>query len=138
MATRYLLDTNVLSQLVRNPQGTIAAHIARVGPARICTSIIVACELRYGAIRSGSARLRRQVEAILAAVDVLPFQPDADESYASIRTALERRGVVIGGNDLLIAAHARALHAVCVTGNESEFRRVPGLQVENWLGSARE
>jgi tRNA(fMet)-specific endonuclease VapC len=133
MAARYLLDTNVLSCLVRDPQGTIAQRIARVGEAKVCTSIIVACELRYGAARSGSARPTRQVEAVLAAMEVLPFETNADRHYAAIRHALERKGLSIGANDLLIAAHARAIEAVCVTGNVSEFKRVPTLRVENWL-----
>jgi tRNA(fMet)-specific endonuclease VapC len=108
-------------------------RIARVGADKVCTSIIAACELRYGAARSGSARLARQVEAVLDAIEVLPFEADADRHYAAIRTTLERKGVVIGANDLLIAAHARAAGATCVTANEAEFRRVPALQVENWL-----
>jgi tRNA(fMet)-specific endonuclease VapC len=133
MPSRYLLDTNILSDLIRQPQGAIARRIARMGEACVCTSIIVGCELRYGAVRSGSARLVRQVEAVLGAMDVLPFEPDADRHYATIRHALEGKGMAIGANDLLIAAHARAIEAVCVTANASEFRRVPGLRVENWL-----
>lgn len=133
MPARYLLDTNIVSNLIRQPQGPIAGKIIRVGEARICTSIIVAAELRYGAVRSGSAKLSRQVEAVLEALDILPFEADADRHYAAIRHALEHKGVVIGANDLLIAAHARAVEAVCVTANMAEFRRVPGLRVENWL-----
>jgi len=133
MATRYLLDTNILSRLVRDPQGSIAQRIARVGEARVCTSIIVACELRYGAARSSSTRLNAQVEAILGAVEVLPFEADADRHYAAIRYTVERRGLSIGANDLLIAAHARSVEAVCVTANVAEFKRVPALRVENWL-----
>ncbi|MCC7490327.1 MAG: type II toxin-antitoxin system VapC family toxin [Gammaproteobacteria bacterium] len=132
MARRYLLDTNVLSDLVRQPQGAVARRIARIGEAQVCTSIIVAGELRYGATRSGSAKLMRQVAAVLGAMDVLPFEADADLHYAAIRHALESRGMAIGANDLLIAAHARAIDAVCVTGNVAEFRRVAGLRVENW------
>jgi tRNA(fMet)-specific endonuclease VapC len=132
-ARRYLLDTNILSDLVRQPQGRIAARIAAVGEARIFTSIIAACELRYGAAKRNSKRLTRQVEAVLGAMTILPFEPGADRHYAAIRSTLERKGTPIGANDMLIAAHARALRAVCVTGNVAEFRRVPGLQVENWL-----
>lgn len=133
MPARYLLDTNILSNLIRQPQGPIAGKIIRTGEARICTSIIVAAELRYGAARSGSAKLSRQVEAVLDAMDILPFEADADRHYAEIRHTLERKGLVIGANDMLIAAHARAAEAVCVTANVMEFRRVPGLRVENWL-----
>lgn len=130
---RYLLDTNILSHLVRQPQGPVATRIASVGEEKVFTSIIVACELRYGAAKRASARLTRQVETVLAALEILPFEADADRHYAAIRTALERRDTPIGANDMLIAAHARALHAVCVTDNTSEFKRVPALKVENWL-----
>ena len=132
-ARRYLLDTNVVSQLVRQPQGPVAARIAKVGEDKVFTSIIVACELRYGAAKRGSAKLTRQVEAVLAAMEILSLQADADRHYAAIRTALERKGAPIGANDMLIAAHARSLGAVCVTGNVGEFKRVPALRIENWL-----
>lgn len=132
-ARRYLLDTNILSQLVRQPQGPIAERIAKVGEDRVFTSIIVACEMRFGAAKRGSAKLKRQVEAILGAMEILAFEADADRHYAAIRASLERKGTPIGANDMLIAAHARALDAVCVTDNVAEFKRVPSLRVENWL-----
>jgi len=132
-ARRYLLDTSVVSQLVRQPQGPVAARIAKAGEASVFTSIVVACELRFGAAKRGSARLTRQVEAVLGAMQVAPFEADADRHYAAIRAALERKGTPIGANDMLIAAHARALAAVCVTANVAQFKRVPGLKVENWL-----
>lgn len=129
----YLLDTNTLSDLIRRPQGRIADRLAEVGEDRVVTSIVVACELRYGAAKRGSKRLTRQVEAVLGAITVLPLEPDIDRHYAAIRTALEKLGTPIGANDLLIAAHARTLRAVCVTANVAEFSRVTGLKVENWL-----
>lgn len=132
-ARSYLLDTNVLSQLVRQPQGPVAARIASVGEDRVLTSIVVACELRYGAARRASRRLTRQVEAVLGAITILPLEAGVDRHYAAIRAALERNGTPIGAHDMLIAAHARAIHAVCVTANVGEFRRVPGLKIENWL-----
>ena len=97
------------------------------------TSIIVACELRYGAAKRGSRRLTRQVEAVLGAIAVFPLEPGMDKHYAEIRAALEKLGTPIAANDLLIAAHARTLRAVCVTANLAEFSRVPRLKVENWL-----
>jgi tRNA(fMet)-specific endonuclease VapC len=130
---RYLLDTNVVSDLVRNPQGRVAEHIRRVGEARVCTSIIVAAELRYGATKKESRRLTAQLEAVLGALDVLPFQTPADAAYGLIRTRLEQAGRPIGGNDLLIAAQAIALGHTIVTDNEAEFARVDGLPRENWL-----
>ena len=131
--TRYLLDTNIVSDLVRNPQGRAAGHIRRVGEAQVCTSIIAAAELRYGAAKRGSPRLTQQLDAVLEVLDVLPFETPAHGAYAGIRTRLERTGKPIGGNDLLIAAQAVALGYTVVTDNESEFARVDGLVLENWL-----
>ena len=131
---RYLLDTNILSDLVRRPQGAIADHLSRVGEDAVCTSIAVAAELRFGALKSGSKRLKRQAELILSAIDILPMEAPADEEYVRIRRHLESRGTPIGPNDLLIAAQALALDCCVVTANDREFSRVPGLKVENWLG----
>lgn len=131
--TRHLLDTNVISDLIRNPQGNAAREIARVGEDSICTSIIVAAELRYGSAKSGSARLSKAVEDVLAEIDILPFDVPADTEYGTIRSELEAAGKPIGANDMLIAAHARAIGATVVTANVDEFKRVEGLKVENWL-----
>lgn len=131
--TRYMLDTNVISDLVRNPQGRAAKRIAKVDERALCTSIIVAAELRYGCARSGSSRLLKAVEDVLAEIEVLPFDVPADAEYGIIRTELEAAGRPIGSNDLLIAAHARAVGATMVTANAGEFKRVRGLKVENWV-----
>lgn len=131
--TRYLLDTNILSELIRNPQGKAAQRIARVGEDRICTSIIVAAELRYGCAKSGSSRLTQAVEDLLAEIDVLPFDGPADVEYGFVRSRLEAAGKPIGGNDLLIAAHAKSIDAIVVTANVDVFSRVHGLKVENWM-----
>jgi tRNA(fMet)-specific endonuclease VapC len=133
MPRSYLLDTNILSHLVRQPQGVVAARIAEIGEAQVLTSIIVACELRYGVAKRGSKKLTRQVETVLGAMTILAFEAGADRHYAAIRTVLERKRTPIGAHDMLIAAHARAIQAVCVTDNVSEFKRVPALKVENWL-----
>ncbi|MDR3508921.1 MAG: type II toxin-antitoxin system VapC family toxin [Caulobacteraceae bacterium] len=130
---RFLLDTNILSDLVRNPQGRIAAGIAKVGDKAICTSIIVAAELRFGAAKKGSERLTIQLKRILSAIDIQPFDAPADAAYARLRTQLEAAGSPIGGNDMLIAAQALATDCIVVTDNEREFARVSGLSVENWL-----
>jgi len=129
--TRFLLDTNTLSDLVRNPQG----RIAEVAGDAICTSIIVAAELRFGAAKKGSERLTIQLERILSAIDIQPFDAPADAAYARLRTQLELAGSPIGGNDMLIAAHALATGCTVVTDNERDFVRVSGLPVENWLQS---
>lgn len=127
-----MLDTNALSELIRNPQGALARQLGAIAPERICTSIVAACELRFGALRKGSAPLTRRVEQLLGALTVLPFEPPADAHYADIRATLERRGKPIGSHDLLIAAHARSRGMVLITRNLGEFRRVPKLPAEGW------
>lgn len=133
MALRYLLDTNILSDLIRHPQGRVARHIAARGEDSVCTSIVVAGELRYGAEKAESKKLSERVDLLLSALDVLPLEAPTDRHYGDIRHRLARQGVPIGPNDLLIAAHARSLDLTLVSSNESEFRRVPDLRVENWL-----
>jgi tRNA(fMet)-specific endonuclease VapC len=128
-----MLDTNIVSDLIRNPQGKVAKRIAKLGEGNICTSIIVAAELRYGCAKSGSKRLLKAVEDLLGEIKVLPFDVPADAEYGGIRSELEGAGKPVGGNDLLIAAHARAIGATIVTANTNEFRRIRGLKVENWL-----
>jgi tRNA(fMet)-specific endonuclease VapC len=129
----FLLDTNILSDLIRNPQGRVAARIRAVGETQVCTSIIVAAELRYGAAKKGSVRLTAQLNTVLAAVEILAFDAPADVIYGQLRSNLERIGQPIGGNDLLLAAHAIAFKHTLVTDNEREFARVDDLEWENWL-----
>ncbi len=131
--TRFLLDTNIVSDLVRQPHGKIAARIAAVGERDVATSIIVAAELRYGAAKKGSSRLSAQLEAVLGALDVIALETPADVGYGALRAALEQAGTPIGPNDLLIAAQALTLGMTLVTDNEREFARVGGLRLENWL-----
>lgn len=133
MTARFLLDTNIVSDLIRHPQGRAAAKIAEVGEDAVATSVIVAAELRYGAAKKASARLASQLEAVLNALEVIAFEAPADASYGAARVAVEAAGTPIGANDLLIAAQALALDMIVVTDNEREFRRVGGLKVENWL-----
>src|ERR1700722_16274923 len=130
---RYLLDTNIVSDLVRNPQGKVAARIAHVGEESVCTSIIVAAELHYGAARKGSTRLLAQLLTVLDAFEILPFEAPAEITYGELRARLEANGQPIGGNDMLIAAHAVSLGHTVVTENEREFSRVDGLNLENWI-----
>ncbi|HEY5722055.1 MAG TPA: type II toxin-antitoxin system VapC family toxin [Allosphingosinicella sp.] len=129
----YLLDTNVVSDLVRHPQGRVADRIAEIGEASVATSIIVAAELRFGAEKKGSPKLSAQIEAILGALSILPLEPPVDREYGRLRWALERNGRPIGANDMLIAAQALALDRTLVSDNQREFVRVKGLQLANWL-----
>lgn len=129
----FLLDTNIVSDLVRNPQGAAAKRVVACRPAELCTSIIVAAELRYGVLRRGSERLSAAVEAVLSRLSIRALEPPVDARYAVIRHSLEQSGSPIGQNDMLIAAQALALDAVLVSDNEREFRRITGLRLENWL-----
>lgn len=129
----YLLDTNIISDMIRNPDGSAARRIEQAGPKEIFTNIIVAAELRYGCAKKGSARLLARVEGVLETIPVLPLDIPADAEYGGIRAELETAGQPIGLNDLLIAAHASALDMTLVTDNTREFNRIRGLKVENWL-----
>lgn len=130
---RYLLDTNIVSAVVKQPDCAVAQRLARMPRENFAISIVVAAELRYGVIRSASPRLAQQVEVVLEGIETLSMQEPVDHHYGDIRYQLARLGQPIGQNDLLIAAHARALGVILVTANTREFARVPGLAVENWL-----
>jgi tRNA(fMet)-specific endonuclease VapC len=129
-----MLDTNIVSELARRPQGAVARKIAQAGSDRICVSVICAAELRYGCAKKGSPKLTAQIDAILGSVQIPAFDAPADVEYGRLRASLEADGTPIGPNDMLIAAHALALDAVLVTANTDEFARVRGLTVENWIG----
>lgn len=128
-----MLDTNIVSDLVRNPAGRAAQRLMQYGEDRICISIIADAELRFGVAKRGSPRLAVQMGRVLATMNIVPFETPADDVYARVRTHLEAAGTPIGANDLLIASHALTLRLAVVTHNTGEFRRVPGLAVEDWL-----
>jgi tRNA(fMet)-specific endonuclease VapC len=129
----FLLDTNIISDLVRNPSGLAAQRIAQVGEDSVATSVVVAGELLYGCAKKGSDKLTKRVEGILDVMEILPLSPEVAAHYGSIRASLEKRGVPIGQNDLWIAAQAVAAKAILVTANVGEFERVDSLPLENWL-----
>jgi tRNA(fMet)-specific endonuclease VapC len=131
--TLWLLDTNAVSDLINNGRGRVRQEIDAVGITNVCTSIVVACELRFGAEKRGSPRLSERIEDLLANFNVQPLGQEADRHYARLRTQLERKGTPIGPNDMLIAAHALALDCILVTDNTGEFSRIEGLRLENWL-----
>ncbi len=128
-----MLDTNIVSDLVRNPGGKAAQRLALEGEDAVCISIIAAAELRFGVAKRGSQRLATQMDRVLATMNIMPFEAPADAVYGLVRTRLELDGTPISANDLLIAAHALTLQVTLVTHNTGEFRRVPGLAVEDWL-----
>lgn len=127
-----MLDTNIVSEAMRDPQGTVARHIQSIDGSLICCSIVVAAELRFGAKKQGGNVWIERVDQALSALRILPLGVPVDEIYGRIRASLEIAGTPIGPNDLLIAAHALSHSMTLVTANEREFRRVEGLIVENW------
>jgi tRNA(fMet)-specific endonuclease VapC len=133
---RFLLDTDAVSDLVRNPQGNVARMIAHHGEQSVATSVVVTSELRFGAMKRSSERLTAQLNIVLDELEILPLEPPADLRYAEIRVSLERAGTPIGPNDMLIAAHALALDLILVTGNTREFARVPMLSAVDWVNNS--
>ncbi|MBN3961980.1 type II toxin-antitoxin system VapC family toxin [Nostoc sp. NMS8] len=133
MSYLYLLDTNIISGLIKNPRGVVFSKIKDVGEDKICTSVIVACEPRFGARKKNSQKLIEKLQIILDSIEILPLTHPVEQYYAEIRTDLEQQGEPIGGNDLLIAAHSLTLGLTLVTANTRKFSRVPNLKIETWL-----
>ena len=133
MTHKYLLDTNIISEMARNPAGPVTEKVAAVGEASVCTNVIVACEVHYGLAKRASPRLTEQMTTILERIEILNLTGDIAVCYGEIRTHLESMGAPMGPNDLLIAAHARTAGLVVVTANDREFSRISDLQVENWV-----
>jgi tRNA(fMet)-specific endonuclease VapC len=132
---RYMLDTNVVSDIARQPRGLAARKLRQIGVSDIGTSIVVAAEMRYGIARKSTGELAQRIAALLDRLLVIPFESPADQHHGEIRARLEAIGMPIGHNDTFIAAHALALGCILVTDNEREFSRIPRLGIENWLRS---
>jgi tRNA(fMet)-specific endonuclease VapC len=133
MDARYLLDTNICIYIRRKRPEEVLRRFRTLRPGEAVLSVITFGELVYGAEKS--AQRGATLELLRELAQVLPVQglPEtAAESYGRIRAELERKGEMIGNNDLWIAAHAKAAGLVLVTNNEREFRRVRGLRVQNW------
>jgi tRNA(fMet)-specific endonuclease VapC len=130
---RYLLDTNVCVDYLNGRYPSVRERLQRTRPADVCTSAIVAAELRYGAEKSIHRRQNHaRLNHFLAEVAVIDFDAQAGSLYGRLRLALERAGMLIGPNDMLIAAHALSLRSTLVTDNVNEFSRVRGIRLENW------
>jgi tRNA(fMet)-specific endonuclease VapC len=133
MSIRYMLDTNMCIYLRQNRPPEVTARFRQMRHGDAVLSVITYGELLYGAERS--QQRTRALESLARLVSLLPILPlleGAASSYGEIRAALERRGEMIGGNDLWIAAHAKSAGLTLVTNNEREFKRVPGLKLQNW------
>ncbi len=130
---RYLLDTNICIYVIRNKPSRLIQHLQSLRIADVGISSITLSELEYGVAKSQKPPQNKLALAeFLAPIEILPYDDMAAVQYGEIRALLERQGTPIGSLDMLIAAHALSLNSILVTNNESEFRRVPGLIVENW------
>ena len=132
-AAQFMLDTNIISELIRSPEGAVQQAVTRIGTPAISISSIVASELRFGYVKRGSDRLAKLVEDMISRVQVKSYDAAASIHYAQIRQSLQAAGKPIGPNDLFIAAHARSLDLTLVTDNIREFSRVDGLKLESWI-----
>lgn len=134
--TLLMLDTNIISDMMRNPHGLAmqgsAKKLGEDPKAESCTSLVVNCELLFGLAQRPSLRLSAAYERVMATLETLPLAPDLAPVYAGLRCHMESLGLTMGPNDLLIAAHALTVNATLVSA-DAAFARVPGLQVENWL-----
>lgn len=136
MIPRFMLDTNIVSYLLRGRHPELAEHLRQHSVDEICISAITRAELRYGLAKKPQAlRLAAEVDRFLQGVIVLPWSDAAADAYGPVRAFLESKSQPIGSMDTLIAAHALSADITLVTNNESEFKRVPGLRVENWIVS---
>lgn len=128
----YLLDTNIISDVARNPAGLAAQRFTEEPRELLCTSVVVSAEVLFGLVNGTSADMQRKMTAVLQGVRVLGMEPPVADVYASVRAGLKKAGRELGPNDMFIAAHALALKATLVTADRA-FRHVPGLRIENWL-----
>lgn len=133
MTSRYMLDTDICVYFQSGRIESVVSRIARLATGEAVLSLITYGELRAGAERSARReRSLQNLEELIGIFPVMPMSVEVARDYAAIRADLQRQGNLIGANDLWIAAHARAERMTLVTNNEREFRRVPGLAVENW------
>ena len=132
----YLLDTNIISALMKDRTGehtaNVRARAQTLSDCKLVTTVVVQCELLFGLARHGSPRLQTAYDIQINNLLVLPLDETVAPHYAQLRAQLEQAGTPIGANDTLIAAHALSLGATLVSA-DAEFNRVPDLKVENWL-----
>lgn len=129
----YMLDTNICSYIIRNKPLTVKEKLQKAETHHtLALSSIVVAELLYGAVKKGSPKLHKIVSAFIDNFVIYDYARISAQSYADIRTDLEKRGKIIGANDLLIASHALSLGAILVTNNTREFERIDKLVLEDW------
>ena len=133
MSARYMLDTNICIYLRQNRPPEVIARFRQMQHGDAVLSVITYGELLYGAERSQQrTQALESLARLVSLLFVLPLPGEAAAAYGEIRAALEARGEMIGGNDLWIAAHAKSAGVILVTNNEREFKRIPGLKLQNW------
>ena len=134
MAAHYLLDTNICIYIVRRKPAEVEKRFAELKIGDAAMSAVTFGELCYGAEKSQAPAIARsKLNELAAFLPVLAIDDECARAYGEIRAALEAKGRIIGNSDLWIAAHARSTQLILVTNNEREFKRVPGLKVENWV-----
>lgn len=133
MTARFMLDTDICIHVLSRRSPDVLSRFDRLKAGEAVISTIAYGELAFGASKSRAPEVAREhLKALTAVAAVEPVPAQAAEHYAQIRESLENKGTPIGGNDLWIAAHAKAAGLVLVTNNEREYRRVGGLEVQNW------
>lgn len=132
---RFMLDTDTCIHVLRNRPASMRERF-RLAAGSLCISTVTLSELLFGALNSAQPEAKRtQVEALISRMDILAYDDTAADHFSNIKADLKQRGCLIGPYDLMIAAHARSLGLILVTGNLREFRRVDGLRCESWIES---
>ncbi len=133
----YMLDTDICIYTIKRKPVSVLDRLETLASSELSMSAVTFAELMNGARKSQQVKANiERLEALAELVDVLPFDREAAVSYGMIRSELERRNEIIGGNDLLIAAHAFSRDCILVTNNEREFGRIGDLKIENWVNSS--
>ncbi len=133
MKPRYMLDTNICIYIAKYQPPEVRTYFERLKPGQLVMSVITYGELYYGANKSNqSAKALTHLEELIQDIPVTELNSNVAQAYGEIRATLEKQGKLIGNNDLWIGAHALALNLTLATNNEREFKRIPGLSVENW------
>jgi tRNA(fMet)-specific endonuclease VapC len=131
---RFLLDTNICIYIIKQKPPKVFEKFQTLNPSDVGVSSITVAELEYGAYKSqGREQNRAALNQFLIPLEILPFDERATQTYGQIRAELERRGIVIGSMDMLIASQAMSLRLTLVTNNVREFSQIPDLTLENWV-----